>query len=77
MSYPLHISLADAGVWFACTSSSFCSLRSTLLVFAGALCVGVTSESVCTLREMVVEEVFQTHLCLDVISRHTSSRGGD
>ena len=30
-----------------------------LLLFAGALCVGVTSESVYKLREMVVKEVFQ------------------
>jgi hypothetical protein len=58
VSYPLHISLADVGVWFACARSLFFSLRSTLLVFAGALCIGVTSESVCKLREMVVREVF-------------------
>jgi hypothetical protein len=44
-------------------------------MFAGALCIGVTSESVCMLREMAVKEVFWACICLDVISWRASSRG--
>ena len=56
-------------------SSLFCDLRFTLCLFAGALCIGVTSESVCMPREMAIKEVFQTCICLNVISWCASSRG--
>ncbi len=46
-----------------------------LYIFAGALCFGVTSESVCILREMAIKEVFQACICLDVISWYASCRG--
>jgi hypothetical protein len=50
----------------------YSALLFALRWLAGALCCGVTSESVCMLREMVVEEV--GHF-LAVISWRTSCRG--
>jgi len=49
---PLHISLAGNGV--LCDVQQFILYMSlALLLLAGALCIGVTSKSVCMLREMV------------------------